>query len=144
MYLVDTDVVSEWRRGPAAHPGVQRFFRAAAERNEALYVSVITVGEIRRGADVVRHRGDLHQARRLDDFFAALVTQYADRIVDFGFAEAVAWARLRVPNAENALDKQIAATALTRGWTVVTRNDAHFEDLGVRVLNPFLGLPLDS
>lgn len=144
MFLVDTDVVSEWRRGAAAHPGVQRFFHAAAERNLPLYLSVITIGEIRRGADAVRHRGDAHQARRLDEFFAALVERYADRIVDFGFAEAVAWGRLRVPSAENPLDKQIAATALTRGWTVVTRNAAHFERLGVPVFNPFLGPPLDS
>lgn len=144
MYLVDTDVVSEWRRGPGAHPGVQHFFRNAAERNEALYLSVVTVGEIRRGADVVRHRGDTLQARRLDDFFTALVEQYADRIVDLGLPEALAWARLRVPHPENPLDKQIAATALTRGWTVVTRNVAHFEALGVRVLNPFVTSPLDS
>ena len=45
--------------------------------------------------------------------------------------------RLRVPHAQNPLDKQIAATALTYGLTVVTRNVPHYETTGVSVLNPF-------
>lgn len=141
MYLVDTDVVSETRRGPSAHPGVARFFAAASERNEAVYVSVVTMGEIRRGAELLRHRGDARQARRIDDFFAALLANYGDAIVEFGFADAMAWAAMRVPNPHNPIDKQIAATALTRGWTVVTRNVAHYEGLGVRLLNPFVAYP---
>ena len=47
------------------------------------------------------------------------------------------WGRLRVPHAENPLDKQIAATALMYALTVVTRNVAHYEPTGVAVLNPF-------
>jgi predicted nucleic acid-binding protein len=47
------------------------------------------------------------------------------------------WGKLRVPHAENPLDKQIAATALMYGLTVVTRNVSHFAPTGVAVLNPF-------
>ncbi len=47
------------------------------------------------------------------------------------------WGRLRVPQYENTLDKQIAATALTHDLTLVTRNTVDFEGTGVRILNPF-------
>jgi toxin FitB len=49
------------------------------------------------------------------------------------------WGRLRVPHPENALDKQIAATALTHELTLVTRNTSHFEGLGLTLFNPFAG-----
>ena len=57
MYLVDTNVISEARKGRKANPGVQRFFRAVEAEN--LYLSVQTIGEIRRGLENIRHRGDL-------------------------------------------------------------------------------------
>jgi predicted nucleic acid-binding protein len=62
---------------------------------------------------------------------------YADAILPFDEEIAQIWGRLRVPHAENPLDKQIAATALIYGLTVVTRNVAHYEPTGVAVRNPF-------
>ena len=62
---------------------------------------------------------------------------YADAILPFDAEIAQIWGRLRVPHAENPLDKQIAATALMYGLTVVTRNVPHYGPTGVAVLNPF-------
>ena len=62
---------------------------------------------------------------------------FDERILEIGNEEAQVWGRLRVPYHENAIDKQIAATALTHDLILVTRNVDHFKDLGVRVFNPF-------
>lgn len=136
MYLADTDVVSELAR-PRCDPRVRRFFESARRLGRPVYLSVVTIGELDRGIRMLAHRGDVAQADRLREWFATVVRSYQDRIVDFGLAEALAWASLRVPRHENAVDKQIAATALTHGWTVVTRNTVHFRGLGVELHDPF-------
>ncbi len=66
MYLVDTNVVSEARKRRKANRGVRRFFDEAQADGERVYVSVITVGEIRRGVELIRYRGDAPQAKRLE------------------------------------------------------------------------------
>ena len=138
MYLVDTNVISEVRKRAKANPGVRRFFAEAQTNGDALYVSVITLGEIRRGVEAIRHRGDARQANRLDAWLAGVLSDFGDRILDFSHDEAQVWGRLRVPHPENAIDKQIGATALTHGFTLVTRNTAHFSGLGVTLVNPFV------
>jgi len=137
MYLIDTNVISEARKRVKANRGVVRFFDAAQVDGDALYVSVITVGEIRRGIELIRHRGDARQARQLEAWLELILQEFEDHILDFAHDEAQLWGRLRVPHPENAIDKQIAATALTHDLTLVTRNTDHFEGLGVRILNPF-------
>lgn len=137
MYLVDTNVVSEARKGRAANPGVIQFFRDAAVAGTPLFISVITVGEIRRGIELLRHRGDLFQTKRLETWLQKLLADFGEQVLEFGCEEAEVWGRLCVPHPENAIDKQIAATALTRDLTVVTRNTGHFSRLGPGVLNPF-------
>ena len=137
MYLIDTNVVSEARKRDKANRGVARFFDKARADGDAVYVSVITVGEIRRGIELIRHRGDLRQARRLERWIELILNEYEEHIIDFAHDEDQVWGRLRVPHPENAIDKQIAATALTHDLTLVTRNTNHFEGLGIQVLNPF-------
>ena len=137
MYLVDTDVISDARKRAKANPGVRTFFRNAASAGTALYLSAITIGELRQGVEVLRHRGDLSQALRLEGWLEEVTTGYAGAILAFDDDIAQIWGRLRVPHAENPLDKQIAATALIYGLTVVTRNVSHYEATGVPVLNPF-------
>lgn len=61
-YLIDTNVVSELRKGDKADAGVRRFFRQADEKNEELFVSAVTIGELRRGVEIIRHRADRQQA----------------------------------------------------------------------------------
>ena len=137
MYLIDTNAISEARKRDKANPGVIRFFDKAQVDGDALYVSVITVGEIRRGIELIRHRGDARQARQVESWLELILKEFEDHILDFAHDEAQLWGRLRVPHPENAIDKQIAATALTHDLTLVTRNTDHFEGLGVRILNPF-------
>ena len=137
MYLVDTNVISEARKGEKAHPGVRAFFRSAAHGDEALFLSVVTIGELRRGVELIRHRGDRPQALLLERWLQSLLDEYADRILDFDAEAAQVWGRLRVPHPENELDKQIAATGLVHNLTVVSRNAAHFAASGVPTLNPF-------
>lgn len=137
MYLVDTDVISEARRGSKANAGVQAFFRDAARDGTPLFLSVVTIGELRQGVERIRHRGDEAQADRLERWLDRVVRDYADAILPIDEEIAQVWGRLRVPNPENPLDKQIAATALIYDLTVVTRNSSHYEPTGVRLLNPF-------
>ena len=137
MYLLDTNVVSELRKHDRANPGVRRFFRELVEHQSPAFISVITLGELRRGVEMIRHRGDQTQADALENWLQTLVEEYGDHILDFGRDEAQIWGRLRVPHHENALDKQIAATALIYGFTLVTRNVKDFTGTGVVVHNPF-------
>jgi len=137
MYLLDTNIVSEMRKKERANAGLRRFVRQLADQDAQTYISVVTVGELRRGVDLIRHRGDLDQARALETWLQILLNDYADNILDFGKEEAQIWGRLRVPHPENALDKQIAATALSYGFTLVTRNVRDFAFTGVTLLNPF-------
>jgi predicted nucleic acid-binding protein len=138
MYLIDTNVISEARKHAKANRGVRAFFRRVTTERIPVFISVITVGELRRGVDLIRHRGDRRQAERLETWLEALLFDYQDSILDIDQDIAQLWGRLRVPHPENALDKQIAATALIYDLTVVTRNQADFLRTGVRVLNPFM------
>lgn len=137
MYLVDTDVISELRKQDKANAGVTTFFRQAIKDDNALYISAITVGELRRGVELIQHRGDTSQAQLLDTWLAMILSDYHDNILPLEADIAQVWGRLRVPHPENALDKQIAATALVHDLTLVTRNGKHFAATGARLLNPF-------
>ncbi len=137
MYLIDTNVLSEIRKNQKANKGVRRFFEVASKEEQNLYVSVVTIGELRRGIELIQHRGDLRQARLLEKWLGLILDDYQDNILDINQDTAQLWGKLRAPHPENALDKQIAATALIHGLTVVTRNSKDFTKTGVMVLNPF-------
>jgi predicted nucleic acid-binding protein len=137
VYLIDTNVIREARKQSRANPGVLAFFQRVTAHKEAVYLSVVTVGELRRGVDLIRHRGDLPQARLLEDWLAGVLEHHAHQILPFDVDAAQVWGRLRVPHPAHELDKQIAATALIHDLTVVTRNVADFEGTGVKLLNPF-------
>jgi toxin FitB len=137
MYLIDTNVISEARKGTRAHPGVRAFLGEVCRTQVPMFLSAITVGELRRGVDLIRHRGDRHQARQLENWLALVLSDYGDRVLTFDSDAAQLWGRLRVPHPDHAIDKQIAAIALLHGLTVVTRNTTDFLGTGVRLLNPF-------
>ena len=137
MYLVDTDVISELRKKDKADRGVTAFFRDMAARDAPLYLAALTVGELRRGVEIIRYRGDVRQARLLDRWLDALLVDYAENVLPFDADAAQVWGRLRVPHPENPLDKQIAATALLYDLVLVTRNTRHFASTGVKLLDPF-------
>jgi predicted nucleic acid-binding protein len=137
VYLVDTNVVSEIRKKERANKGVRAFFRRAAKEDIDLYLSVVTVGELRRGVEIVRHRGDTAQTAALEAWLTAMLNEFAQNILPIDEDIAQLWGRLRVPHPEHALDKLIAATGLIHELIVLTRNVHDFSPTGVRVLNPF-------
>jgi hypothetical protein len=137
VYLIDTNVISEARKGARANPGVRAFFDAAMTDRARLYLSAITMGELRRGVELIRHRGDNVQADRLEAWLTTVLQDYREQILPFDADVAQVWGRLRVPHYEHAIDKQLAATALIHDLTLVTRNVADFAGIGVRLLNPF-------
>lgn len=137
MYLIDTNVISELRKKQKTNPGVEQFFRQAAEQEAGIFISVITVGELRRGVELIRYRGDKAQARALEAWLEGMIAEYAECILDFTETESQVWGRLRAPHHENAIDKQIAATALTYGLTLVTRNVNDFSGTEIPLIDPF-------
>lgn len=138
MYLIDTNVISESRKGTRANAGVRDFFKRIVSDQSQVFLSVVTVGELRRGVELIRHRGDAAQANRLERWLQQLLRHYEDYILDVDLDIAQLWGRLRVPHYENALDKLIAATALIHNLMVVTRNHDDFAKTGVRVFDPFI------
>ncbi len=137
MYLIDTNVLSEIRKKKKANAGVLAFFKAAIKNNESLFLSVITIGELRRGIELIRYRGDTKQANLLEKWIRVILNDYSDNILDIDEDVAQLWGKLRSPHHEHALDKQIAATAIIHDLVVVTRNEKDFIRTGVNVLNPF-------
>ncbi len=135
--MIDTNVISELRKRESANAGVRHFFAEAVQQQTPLFLSAITVGELRQGVELIRHRGDHIQADRLERWLDSLLTDFGGFVLPFGDVVAQLWGRLRVPHPENPLDKQIAATALVHGLVVVTRNETDFTGTGATVLNPF-------
>ena len=139
VYLLDTNIVSEFRKKSNVKRGVQAFLSETTKDNHQIYLSVITIGELRRGVEMIRHRGDHEQANLLETWLEEVTTKYRNHVFSFTELEAQAWSCLRVPHHQNSHDRQIAATALTHDLCVVTRNTSHFKDKSVRLLNPFTG-----
>jgi predicted nucleic acid-binding protein len=137
MYLIDTNIISEHRKGQKANSGVRQFFADVIQNNSPVFISAITIGELRRGVDLIYHRGDTQQAKHLENWLTTIFEDYKDNILGIDVEIALLWGKMRVPNSQHALDKLIAATALIYGMTVVTRNIKDFENTGVNLLNPF-------
>lgn len=131
-YLLDTDVVSALRR-PERHPAVVAWIGAQAP--DMLFLSAITVGEIARGV-ALETRRNAAVGQAIDRWLNATLDLFADRPVAFTPAAALIWGRLSATIGHDGADLQIAATALERGFTVVTRNTRHFVPTGVRLIDP--------
>jgi predicted nucleic acid-binding protein len=136
LYLVDTNVISELRKGARANAGVLRFLGSADP--DGLYLAVQTLGELRKGTEIIRRRGDLDQAERLEQWLAVILRDYADRLLDFDHECAQMWGRLMAQGPQHPIDRQIAAIALLYDFTIVTRNTRDFDGTGARVLDPFV------
>ena len=137
MYLVDTDVVSEARKQSRANPGVRAFLDRVIRDREPLFVSVITVGELRRGVEHIRGRGDVRQAGRLERWLEGIVEDHAEQILGIGPDVAQLWGAIDLPGQASVIDRQMAATARIHDLTLVTRKAHAFAGCGIPVLDPF-------
>ena len=133
-FLVDTNVVSEIRKGPRCDPAVAAWWADVAE--DELWLSVAVLGEIRKGIELARLR-DPAKARALERWLAELTVGYADRLLVVDTAVAQEWGRLSAIRRVPVVDALLAATANVHGLTLVTRNEQDVAGLGVAVLNPF-------
>lgn len=133
-YLIDTNVLSELRKRERCDAGVSVWL-ASVEPDE-LFISVLSLGEIRRGIELVRPR-DPASARALDRWLVGLETHYADRILPISSAIADRWGRLSLDQPLPVTDGLLAATGIEHKLTVVTRNTDDFTRSGVNTLNPF-------
>lgn len=133
-FLLDTNVVSELRKRHRADPNLLRWFA----RNEAaeFWLSVLVVGELRRGVELIRRRDEV-SAARLTTWFDSLMDDYADRVLPVTVAIAERWARITTPDPAPAVDCLLAATALEHGLVLVTRNVSDVARTGVPVVDPF-------
>jgi predicted nucleic acid-binding protein len=132
-FLLDTNVISEVRK-LRPDPQVMAWFDSVSSAD--IFVSALTIGEIRTGIERLR-RKDAAQAAALEEWLAGLRTTYADRIVGVDARIAEDWGRLNVPDPVPVVDGLLAATARCRGWTLVTRNAADLARCDVLVVNPF-------
>ena len=131
MFLLDTVIVSELRK-KKPDVGVVRWI--SKQQEDQLHLSVVTLGEIERG---MRRKADPEFAGALAAWLESLTRLYADRILPVTPRVALRWGRLSAQLGHEGADLLIAATALTYGLTVVTRNTGHFEPTGVSLINPF-------
>jgi predicted nucleic acid-binding protein len=131
-FLLDINAISEIRRGRDQH--VQAWASAVSAGD--LYLSVLTIGEIRKGIERLRAR-DLLQAQTFATWLAELEHRFAQRILNIDARIAQEWGRLNALTPHNTVDSLIAATALVHGLTVVTRNTADFQGCEVALLNPW-------
>lgn len=132
MYLLDTNVVSELRK-PKPHQGVVEWMRHAPEGS--LFLSVVSLGEIQAGIEITREQ-DPRKADEIERFLTDVAQTYNIVPADAPVFRRLAQLVHRRPD-HHLEDALIAASALVRGLSVVTRNVADFKPFGVRVIDPF-------
>jgi predicted nucleic acid-binding protein len=133
-YLLDTNVLSELRKG---RRGDQRV-RAWAEdvSGERHFVSVLSLGEIRKGIERLRRKSP-QQCEAFEQWLEQLSVDYAEDILEVNDAVADRWGRLEAGRTRPVIDGLLAATALESDLTIATRNTKDFAGTGVKLVNPF-------
>ena len=135
-YLIDTNIISEIRKGTRCDAHVSAWFASVAD--EDLFLSTLVLGEIRKGVEMARPR-DPGKAEALERWLQEVEEAFHGRVLSIDNAVSDQWGRMSAIRPLPAIDGLLAATALTNGLTLVTRNDGDVAGLGVRVLNPFKG-----
>lgn len=133
-FLIDTNVISEVRKGARCNGNVAAWYSSIKDAD--LYLSVLILGEIRKGIELARPR-DPAKAEALQGWLDAVVSAFADRVIPVDRFVSDAWGRMSATRPIPVIDGLLAATAKVHDLTLVTRNDADVAGLGVRVLNPF-------
>lgn len=133
-YLLDTNILSETRRKQADERVLS--FISAAEPS-ALYISVLTHGELRKGV-ALKKRIDSEVARKLSAWIDGLENSFADRILGIDAPVARLWGELSAQRPRPIIDTLLAATAAVHDLTLVTRNTSDVHDIKVRLLDPWV------
>jgi predicted nucleic acid-binding protein len=136
-YLIDTNIISEVRKGERCDANVSAWYASIAD--EDLFLSVLVLGEIRKGVELARTR-DPGKAAALERWLRDLETAFDGRVLGIDNAVSDQWGRMSAIRPIPVIDGLLAATALSNGLTLVTRNDRDVADLGAKVLNPFRGV----
>jgi len=135
MYILDTNVVSELRKGRKAQRSARTWAQALPAAS--LYLSAISILELEIGILLIERR-DRNQADILRTWMDRhVLPTFNGRILPIDTAVARRCATLHVPNRRSDRDALIAATALVHGLTIVTRNVSDFQNTGTTVLNPW-------
>ena len=134
-YLVDTNVFSELAKSKPDAKAVAWL----RDHESQLYVSTITIGELRRG---IERLPSGKRKTALQSWLAGLCKRMEGRILAFNASVAHVWGQLMAGWEKKGItvpsfDSQLAATAHRHGLTMVTRNEADFQNTGVKLLNPF-------
>jgi toxin FitB len=133
-YLIDTNIISEVRRGERCDRHVAAWF--ASINDDDVYLSVLVLGEIRKGIERAR-RTDAAQARALEKWLSTIKESYGERILPIDQMVADEWGSMSAIRPLPSVDALLAATAKIHGMTLATRNVADVTGLGADVMNPF-------
>jgi predicted nucleic acid-binding protein len=137
-YLIDTNIISEIRKGARCDANVSAWYAAVAE--EELFLSTLVLGEIRKGIEQVRPK-DAARAVALEHWVREVETAFGERVLGIDNAIADQWGRMCAIRSVPVIDSLLAATALINDLTLVTLNDRDVAGLGAKVLNPFNDTP---
>ena len=133
-FLLDTNIVSELRRGVRCDARVRRW--AEEVDDSQFHISVLTLGEIRAGVEAARGK-DPVKAASIERWLHETIRRFLGKTHDVTKSIVERWGRLLPGQKLPAVDALIAATALEHGLTVVTRNVRDFERMGVPILDPW-------
>jgi len=133
-FLIDTNIISEVRKGSRCDANVAAWYASIDDAD--LYLSVLVLGEIRKGIELARPR-EPAKAEALEAWLADVDDAFGERILPIDRAVADEWGRMSGQRPIPTIDGLLAATAKAHRMTLVTRNDADVAGLGAKVLNPF-------
>lgn len=140
-YLLDTNVISELRKGDRCNWGVRDFFDRTDDSE--LFLPVQVIGEIRAGISKAFRQKEKQKAELYERWLDTLLHEYGNRVIDFDSDCAQVWGSLLSGEKKDphTIDKQIAAIAMIRGMTLVTRDSgggfSSIADRGLLLFNPF-------
>jgi predicted nucleic acid-binding protein len=136
-YLLDTNVLSETRKKQTDERVASFILHSEPS---ALYISVLTLGELRKGvAQKKRTDPNPAAARKIGEWVDGLEFGFADRILGIDSATAKLWGEWSAERPRPVIDTLLAATAVVHGLTLVTRNTDDVQDLKVKLFNPWSG-----
>lgn len=133
-WLIDTNIISELRKGARCNPHVAKWYTQVDAVD--LYLSVLVLGEIRKGIDSILPRKP-HRAVALEAWLDQVNAAFMSRILPVDREVSDLWGRLAALRPVPVIDGLLAATAMAHRLTLVTRNTRHITGLGADLLNPF-------